>query len=186
MDESLTLLRALLGGEPATLEGEFFDVRDALIIPAPDPPIPISVGGRSGAAVRRAALLGDGWLGIWVSPRRFAEVNAEIAELASEAGRDPSGFEHALNVWCGLGKSADAARQPLATSMEAFYTTPFAPFEKYSPYGRPEDVAAFLAPYADAGCRVFNLIPCADDPDEAVEGAGEVRRHLLAHKRVVR
>ena len=178
MDEALTLLRALLRGEPATLRGEFFDVRDALILPAPDPPIRITVAGRSGAAVRRAALLGDGWLGIWVSPRRCAAVFAEIGELAEEAGRDPSSFEHALNVWCGLGKDAEAARAPLAGSMEAFYATPFTAFEKYSPYGRPEDVADFLAPYGDAGCSVLNLIPCAADMDEALEGAAEVRRLL--------
>ena len=178
MDECLTLLRVLLRGEPATLVGEFFDVREALILPAPDPPIPISVAGRSGAAVRRAALFGDGWLGIWVSPRRFAAVREEIAELATQAGRNPAGFEHALNVWCGFGSSAEQARPALATSMEAFYVTPFTAFEKYSPYGRPEDVAAFLAPYAAAGCGAFNLIPCAGDPDEAVEGAGEVRRLL--------
>jgi alkanesulfonate monooxygenase SsuD/methylene tetrahydromethanopterin reductase-like flavin-dependent oxidoreductase (luciferase family) len=179
MDECLTLLRGLLRGEPATLEGDFFNVRDALILPAPDPPIRISVAGRSGAAVRRAAMLGDGWLGIWVSPRRFADVYGEIAELATKAGRDPSGFEHALNVWCGLGKTVEAARSPLAASMEAFYATPFTAFEKYSPYGRPEDLAAFLAPYAEAGCGAFNLIPCAGDLDEALEGAGEVRRLLL-------
>ena len=103
MDECLTLLRALLRGEPATLTGEFLDVRDALILPAPDPPVRITVGGRSAAAVRRAALLGDGWLAIWVSPRRCAAAYAEIAERAAAAGRDPAGFEHALNVWCGLG-----------------------------------------------------------------------------------
>ena len=178
MDECLTLLRALLRGEPATLTGEFLDVRDALILPAPDPPVRITVGGRSAAAVRRAALLGDGWLAIWVSPRRCAAAYAEIAEHAAAAGRDPSGFEHALNVWCGLGASAEAAREPLARSMEAFYATPFGAFEKYSPYGRPEDVAAFLAPYAEAGCEAFNLIPCAADPDEALAGAGEVARLL--------
>lgn len=178
MDECLTLLRALLRGEPATLVGEFFDVREALILPAPDPPISISVAGRSGAAVRRAALFGDGWLGIWVSPRRFAAVRAEIAELATQAGRNPAGFEHALNVWCGFGSSVEQARPALATSMEAFYVTPFTAFEKYSPYGRPEDVAAFLAPYAAAGCGAFNLIPCAGDPEEAIEGAAEVRRLL--------
>lgn len=182
MDECLTLLRALLRGEPASLQGEFFDVRDALILPAPDPPVRIAVAGRSGAAVRRAARLGDGWLGIWVSPRRFAGVNAEIAELATDAGRDPSGFEHALNVWCGFGESAEAARSPLATSMETFYATPFASFERYSPYGRPEDVAAFLAPYADAGCEAFNLIPCARDLEEALAGAGQVSRLLRARR----
>jgi alkanesulfonate monooxygenase SsuD/methylene tetrahydromethanopterin reductase-like flavin-dependent oxidoreductase (luciferase family) len=182
MDESLTLLRALLRGEPATLQGEFIDVRDALILPSPDPPIRITVAGRSGAAVRRAALLGDGWLGIWVSPRRYAAVSEEIADLAIGAGREPSGFEHALNVWCGFGETAEAARPPLATSMEAFYAMPFTAFERYSPFGRPEDVAAFLAPYAEAGCAAFNLIPCAADLDEALEGAGEVRR-LLAGAR---
>lgn len=180
MDECLTLLRALLRGEPATLVGDFLDVRDALIVPTPDPPIRISVAGRSGAAVRRAALLGDGWLGIWVSPRRFAAVCTEIAALAAGAGRDPSSFEHALNVWCGFGTTVEAARAPLATSMEAFYASPFSAFEKYSPYGRPEDVAAFLAPYADAGCAAFNLIPCTGDPGEALEGVGEVRRLLPA------
>jgi alkanesulfonate monooxygenase SsuD/methylene tetrahydromethanopterin reductase-like flavin-dependent oxidoreductase (luciferase family) len=181
MDEYLTLLRALLRGEPASFAGDFVDVRDAVIVPAPDPPVRITVAGRSSAAVRRAALLGDGWLGIWVSPRRFAAVNAEIAAHAAEAGRDASAFEHGLNVWCGLGPSAEAARGPLATAMETFYATPFGAFEKYSPYGRPEDVAAFLAPYAEAGCSAFNLIPCAADPDTALAGAGAVRR-LLAGK----
>ena len=43
---------------------------------------------------------------------------------------------------------------------------PFEPFERYSPYGTPEDVAEFLRPYIEAGCSTFNVIPCADDDDE--------------------
>ena len=34
---------------------------------------------------------------------------------------------------------------PLAEQMQAFYQTPFEPFERYSPYGTPEDVAEFLS-----------------------------------------
>src|ERR1700680_779826 len=60
MDECLQILCALSDGEPASFEGEFFSFQDALIVPAPAPRIPLVVGGRSDAAVRRAALLGDG------------------------------------------------------------------------------------------------------------------------------
>ena len=76
--------------------------KDALILPAPSPRIPLIVGGRSDAAVRRAARLGDGWLGIWVSPGRYATVVEQIGEQAAAAGRDAAGFAHALNVWCGF------------------------------------------------------------------------------------
>jgi alkanesulfonate monooxygenase SsuD/methylene tetrahydromethanopterin reductase-like flavin-dependent oxidoreductase (luciferase family) len=84
MDECLQILRALSDGKPVTFEGEFFSFQDALILPAPAPRIPVVVGGRSDAAVRRAARLGDGWLGIWVSPRRFATVVDQISEEAPQ------------------------------------------------------------------------------------------------------
>jgi len=180
MDECLHILRALSDGEAVTFNGEFFSLEDALIIPPPSPPIPLIVGGRSEAAVRRAGRLGDGWLGIWVSPRRFASVVQQITQEAGDAGRDPSEFEHGINVWCGFGSTSDAARAPLARGMESFYHTPFERFERYSPYGTPETVAEFLHTYIEAGCSVFNVIPCASDPETAVSAVGEVRE-LLAN-----
>ena len=91
MDESLHLLRALLTGSPVTCAGEFFDLDAAVISPAP-PAVPVIIGGRSDAAIRRAGRLGDGWLGIWNSPRRFAaavELAAQEADRA--AGPRPPG-----------------------------------------------------------------------------------------------
>jgi len=179
MDECLQILRGLSDGTPLTFDGEFFSVRDALIVPPPSPAIPLIVGGRSDAAVSRAARLGDGWLGIWVSPRRYAAVRDHITQEATEAGRDPSRFEHALNVWCGFARTRrEAACEPLAAQMQAFYQMPFEPFERYSPYGTPEDVAAFLRPYVEAGCSTFNVIPCASDVETAVAGVGELRELL--------
>ena len=178
MDECLQILRELADGTPVTFDGQFFSLKDALIVPAPSPRIPLIVGGRSDAAVRRAARLGDGWLGIWVSPRRFASVAEHIAQEASGARRDPSDFEHALNVWCGFAATRDAAREPLATQMQRFYQMPFEPFERYSPYGTPEHVAEFLGPYIGAGCAAFNVIPCAEDQETAVSAVGELRQLL--------
>jgi alkanesulfonate monooxygenase SsuD/methylene tetrahydromethanopterin reductase-like flavin-dependent oxidoreductase (luciferase family) len=180
MDECLQVLRGLADGTPVTFDGEFFSLQDALIVPAPSPPIPLIVGGRSDAAVRRAARLGDGWLGIWVSPRRFATVRDQIAHEATQAGRDASGFEHALNVWCGFAPTREAARERLASQMQAFYQMPFEPFERYSPYGTPEQVAEFLSPYIEAGCSTFNVIPCARDQESAIAGVAELRTLLTA------
>ena len=178
MDECLQILRQLADGTPVTFDGQFFSLKDALIMPAPSPRIPLIVGGRSDAAVNRAARLGDGWLGIWVSSRRFASVAEQIAQEASGARRDPSDFEHALNVWCGFAATRDAAREPLATQMQRFYQMPFEPFERYSPYGTPEHVAEFLSPYIEAGCAAFNVIPCAHDQQTAISAVGELRQLL--------
>jgi alkanesulfonate monooxygenase SsuD/methylene tetrahydromethanopterin reductase-like flavin-dependent oxidoreductase (luciferase family) len=178
MDECLEILRRLADGTPVTFDGEFFSLHDALIVPAPSPQIPLIVGGRSDAAVGRAARLGDGWLGIWVSPRRYATVRDHITREATEAGRDPSGFEHALNVWCGFAATREAAREPLATQMQDFYQMPFEPFERYSPYGTPADVAGFLSPYIEAGCSAFNVIPCAADDESTIAAVGELRTLL--------
>ena len=178
MDESLQILRALSDGKPVSFDSEFFLLHDALIVPPPFPPIPLIIGGRSDAAVRRAGRFGDGWLGIWVSPRRFSSVVEQVAEHAGRAGRDSGSFEHAINVWCGFGATRAAARAPLAAGMQSFYQMPFEPFERYSPYGNPQDVAEFLHPYVEAGCSVFNVIPCASDHETAVAAVGELRQLL--------
>jgi hypothetical protein len=62
--------------------------------------------------------------------------------------------------------------------MQGFYQMPFEPFERYSPYGTPEQVAEFLSPYIDAGCSAFNVIPCASNAGNAIDALGEVRRLL--------
>jgi alkanesulfonate monooxygenase SsuD/methylene tetrahydromethanopterin reductase-like flavin-dependent oxidoreductase (luciferase family) len=178
MNECLAVLRRLLAGERVTHHGEFFDLDDAVVLPAPDPPIPIVVGGRSEAAVHRAARLGDGWLGIWVSAARFAKVVATVDEVAEQTGRGPVAWRHGMQVWCGLGSSREQARALLASTMEAFYHLPFERFERYSPYGSPEEVARFLAPYAQAGCGSFNLVPCATHADAAIEAVAHVKALL--------
>jgi alkanesulfonate monooxygenase SsuD/methylene tetrahydromethanopterin reductase-like flavin-dependent oxidoreductase (luciferase family) len=178
MDECLQVLRLLLGGTPVTFHGEFFDLDDALILPAPPSPVPLIVGGRSDAAVRRAARLGDGWIGVWNSARRYAEVVSSIDEQAAAAGRADHPRAHAMQVWCGIADDRGEARTLVSTAMEGFYQIPFDRFARYSPFGTPADVAAFLVPYVEAGCTTFNLIPQSPDVDTAVAGAAEVKRLL--------
>ncbi|HUL27952.1 MAG TPA: LLM class flavin-dependent oxidoreductase [Streptosporangiaceae bacterium] len=178
MNECLTIVRQLLTGKPVTFHGTFFDLEEAVIAPAPATPVPIIVGGRSDAAIRRAGRLGDGWLGIWNSPQRFAAAVEMAAQEAAAAGRPDPPARHAMQVWCGLADSKEAARACLAPAMQDFYQLPFERFERYCPYGTAEDVAGFLAPYAAAGCTEFNLIPQSPDDDQAMAGVAAVRRLL--------
>ena len=180
-DEALSILLRLATGEPVDHDGEFYRFEKAWIRPAPSPRVPILIGGRSNAALARAARYGDGWLASWCSARRFAEAAAEIARRASALDRAPR--EHGLQLWVGIDDDPARARARLAKAMEAFYRIPFERFEKYSPCGTPEDVAAWLAPYRDAGCRLFNLMPIAGDEATAIDAVQRVKRILNARAR---
>jgi alkanesulfonate monooxygenase SsuD/methylene tetrahydromethanopterin reductase-like flavin-dependent oxidoreductase (luciferase family) len=178
MNECLTVLRQLLTGKAVTFHGEFFDLDEAVIAPAPADAIPIIIGGRSDVAIRRAGKLGDGWLGIWNSPRRFADAVEMAAHEAARTGRPDPPARHGMQVWCGLADSKEAARACLAPAMQAFYQLPFERFERYCPYGTADDVAEFLTPYLDAGCTEFNLIPQSPGHDQAMAGTAAVKRLL--------
>ena len=180
MNECLAIVRELLTGKPVTYHGTFFDLDEVVIAPAPAEAIPIIVGGRSDAAIRRAGRFGDGWLGIWNSPRRFAAAVELATEEAARACRPDPPRQHAMQVWCGLADSKEAARACLAPAMEAVYQLPFERFEKYCPYGTADDVAEFLAPYVAAGCTAFNLIPQSPHQEQAIAGVAAVKRLLAS------
>jgi len=177
-DESLAALRALLAGEPTSYAGEFFTFDRAWIRPAPDPPVPVVVGGRSAAALRRAGRLGDGWLGVWCSPRRYAEARAEV-EAHGPAGRTAA-WRHGLQTWVGIDSDIATARARLSRVMEQLYRIPFERFEKYCPCGEPEPIAAFLARYVEAGARDFNVMAVAPSPERAIDAVAEIRQRLAS------
>jgi alkanesulfonate monooxygenase SsuD/methylene tetrahydromethanopterin reductase-like flavin-dependent oxidoreductase (luciferase family) len=178
MDECLTIVRGLLAGATVDLDGEVLSVHDARVAPTPPVPVPIVVGGRSDAALRRAARLGDGWLGVFVTPERWAASRTRVETAALEVGRTGVEWQHGLSAWVGFGDSRAAAAPLLGAAMDALYHRPFADFAAYAPHGTPDDVAQALMPYLAAGCRTFNLIPVAADDRTAIEGCARVREVL--------
>jgi alkanesulfonate monooxygenase SsuD/methylene tetrahydromethanopterin reductase-like flavin-dependent oxidoreductase (luciferase family) len=137
--------------------------------------VPLVIGGRSDAALRRTARHGDGWLGVWCSPRRYAQV---LAAIAAEAGDRDVRWRHGLQVWVGIDDDRARARERLAARMQAMYRVPFERFEKYSPFGTPAEIADFLAPYVEAGCASFNVMAVADGSERGVDGVAEIRARL--------
>lgn len=175
--EALRCVRMFLEGEQVDFSGRFFELHGA-IRPGPATPIPILVGGRSDAALARAGQLGDGWLALWVSPRRFAEAVQLIEAAAADAGRGKVPWGHALQLWAGFDASPARAKARLAAAMHAAYALPFERFERYAPCGPPEAIAEALGPYVALGCRTFNFVAEAEGLPAAIEAAAEVKAVL--------
>lgn len=77
MDEMLEIIRAFWTREQFEFHGEFFDFEPAGIAPRPPEPVPIWVGGKSRAALERAARH-QGWLGM---NYELAETHALLERL---------------------------------------------------------------------------------------------------------
>ena len=176
-DESLDILQRLLAGETVDHSGEFFNFEQARIIPTPDPAIPVYVGGRADAALRRAGKYADGWLVIWCSSERYAESIAIYNQAAEDARRDVQA-DHGIQLWVGVGKDRTEAASFVGPAMEGFYRVPFEKFSRYTPHGTVDDIVDFLAPYLEAGCRHFNLTPVASTAEAGIEVIGEVGERL--------
>ena len=90
VDEALDVCRRLWSEPEIEHRGEHFAFDAVAFEPKPvqagGPPI--SVGGDSKPALRRAALRGDGWLPMNTPVGGLAAAKAEIAAMRSEAGRD--------------------------------------------------------------------------------------------------
>ena len=178
-DESLEIVQRLLSGETFDYSGEFFQFEQARIIPVPDPAIPVYVGGRADAALRRAGRYADGWLGIWCSSERYAE-SIELFDRAAEERDRSIEADHGIQLWVGVGEDKDEAASYVGPAMEGFYRVPFDKFARYTPHGTVDNIVDFLAPYLEAGCRHFNLTPVASSSEKGIEVIAQVGEKLRA------
>ncbi len=181
-DASLDILTRLLDGATVDHADEFFTIEGGRIRPTPTPPVRITIGGRSDRALERAARFGSGWLAAWCSARRLAEGIQKVETMATEQGRTPD-WQHGIQLWVGVGSDPADGRKHVAEGMAKFYKMPFEPFERYTPCGRAEDIAAALLPYVEAGASVLNLAAVGPDRQSEVATLAEVKRLLVSHVR---
>ena len=92
-DESIEVLRSVWRGGRVEPRGEIFALPPLQMSPAPTAAIPIYIGGISEPALRRAARLGDGWIGTGQTPDEAIELLARLHELRGEFGRESAPFE---------------------------------------------------------------------------------------------
>ena len=103
-DEALQLLRIALRDDDVTFAGEFFTVEGARILPKPEPPLDIWIGGATLAAFRRIGAYGDGWLGSFLTPTEAGQARREINAAAEAAGREIEPDHYGINLAVGNGE----------------------------------------------------------------------------------
>ena len=118
---------------------------------------PIWIGGRTGAAMRRVARLGDGWLVSQASPDEvrtgIEKINAWAGEYEREIEEDHFG---ALFSFCIAGSRREA--EELAEPYRFRRRTDL-DHRAFSAYGTVEDVVEMIDSYIDAGATKFVAYP---------------------------
>ncbi len=90
VDETIRIIQRLFTEEVIEHDGEFFRFQPVGFLPKPvqQPWPPMLIGGDSPAAMRRAALLGDGWIPMQQSPETLPHNLERIHKMRREAGRN--------------------------------------------------------------------------------------------------
>jgi alkanesulfonate monooxygenase SsuD/methylene tetrahydromethanopterin reductase-like flavin-dependent oxidoreductase (luciferase family) len=154
LDETIALWRHLWSGSSEPFRGRFHQFEDFVFgpLPAQGAALPIVVGGRAEAALRRAGTLGDGYHASAASPVALAPRIPLVLAAAEAAGRPMPPV---------------SARVRVAFDEPAVASGP----RPYSIRGDPDEVAAEVKAFAELGVEHLALFFKGDSPDEFVRGA---------------
>jgi probable F420-dependent oxidoreductase len=102
--EAIRMMKQLWTDDLPEFKGRFHQFPPLGFNPKPvqKPHPPILLGGESDAALKRAATLGDGWIGVQHDPKSVAEKVRTLKRLVEAAGRDFSRFEITVGPKPGL------------------------------------------------------------------------------------
>lgn len=167
--EGLQIMKSLWTEERTCIKGEFQQLDGTVLAPKPlqKPHPPVIFGGQADAAVRRAARLGDGFMGAGpTSTADFARHVTVLRQALKEAGRDPAAFPVLKRVFMCVHDDATkakaildhwcASRYPWLVKINPNFTA------DVCVWGPPEQCAAGIRNIIDAGAETIVLNPIQD------------------------
>jgi len=156
LDETIALWRHLWSGSSEPFRGRFHTIEDFVFGPLPDQgaSLPIVVGGRAEAALRRAGTVGDGYHSSASSPGQYAERLPVIRAAAEAAGRPMPWLSARVRVEFEAASNGYAMR------------------------GSPGAIAAEVSRFADLGVTHLALWFGTTDPSEVVARAERFAREV--------
>jgi probable F420-dependent oxidoreductase len=176
-DEAIRVIRMLWTQDEVTFQGEFYKLDRITVLPKPwQSPPPIWIGGKSEAAQKRTARLGDGWMPSFITPDEFRIGVERVQELAAAERREVPADHFGTLINFALAESPDAA---------AAMAGPFIPrgrvdeatIRQCTAFGPAEVVASRIEEYVKGGGSKFILRPlCPSDRmlDQLARLAAEV------------
>jgi probable F420-dependent oxidoreductase len=158
-DETIRVWRHLWSGSSAPFEGRFHSFSDFVFgpLPAQGGALPIVIGGRSDAAFRRAANLGDGFHASSMSPSALGERMEQLRGLLAAAGRPPI---------------------PVTARVNVRWSAP--PASGYAITGTPEEMLAEVRAYDALGIEELSFSFGETDAERARNAIERFDREVLA------
>jgi probable F420-dependent oxidoreductase len=186
-NELLAVMKRLWTEARVTHHGDFFGFEEVTLVPEPvqRPHPPIWVAGRSEAAMRRAAVLGDGWYPyLFTVPRLHASQEA-VRRYAAEAGRSLDGFHWGVMQPTAIADDRREAVELAVTNVGQRYVTPGRSAEDIAEAlcltGTPEDCIRGIEARIEAGVRDFVLGFLASDDKERSRQMELFARRVIPH-----
>ena len=180
LSESIEVMRKLWSGQRVSHSGRHFQFEDILMEPSPaqhgGPPI--WLGGRSDAALRRAAQMADGWMSYVVTPDMYRESLDKIEVEYDRSGRAIEQFVSAHLLFARLDKDYETALNAAVKSLSIRYSMDFQrAAERYCALGTAEQIAQNIQEFFEAGVRyvILDLVgPYEERLDHLAAFADEV------------
>ena len=144
-EESFAIVRGLLAGERVTVDGRYWQARDAVLLPPPARRTPLMIGSNGPRVLGIALPHADAW-NTWYTDfgntaEGFAALDERISAAARAAGRDPEEVDRSACVLVVLDRAA-----------------PERPIDVPPLEGSPDRIAARLRELEEAGADEAILV----------------------------
>lgn len=146
LDESIEVLHKLWSGDLVEHHGQHFEFEPLSMCPVPEERVPIWVGGISTPALRRAARVGDGWLGSGHTADEAVELLGQLNGFRREYGRENEPFESIVPLV--TPPSPDDLKRLEDAGADATVSYPFS--YTIGPSSSLDQKRAYLEGYADS------------------------------------
>src|SRR6266511_1694815 len=177
-DEAIKVMRLLWTEDEVSYQGEFFKLDRVTVFPKPwqNPP-PIWIGGKSEAAQKRTARLGDGWIPSFITPEEFRVGVQRVQELAAASSRQvPEDHFGTLINYTVAGSEPEALA--LAEPYIPRGRVDEATMRACTAFGPVEVLASRIEEYAKAGGSKFILRPLCP-PERMLEQLAVASEHVI-------
>jgi len=177
-DEAIRVLRLLWTQDEVSYQGEFFKLDRVTIFPKPwQTPPPIWIGGKSEAAQKRTARLGDGWIPSFITPEEFRVGVQKVQDLAAAESRQvPEDHFGTLINYTIAASEAEALA--LAQPYIARGRVDEATMRACTAFGPIEVLASRIEEYAKGGGSKFILRPLCP-PERMLDQLALAAEHVI-------
>ena len=182
MDQNLEILTRLWQEDSVTGSYPPYELAEAVLSPKPvkKPRPPILIGGYVDRVLKRAGVVGDGWLTYYYTAEGFIKSWDKVRRFAEEAGKDPDTLKSINQLPIYVGKSRDDVEAPMLKWLTTEWD--FAGWSDSTTdsavLGTVEECIEQLQAHLKAGVQQITLVPYRFDMEQIELIAAEILPEL--------